>query len=242
MSKVISSRRNSLAIILASVFIANSTAPAHASGIPVVDAASIGARAAEHAATIAKYLEQIATLKAQLDTARAQLQGFSGTRNLGDIWNDPEIRKALPKDAQEILKSAEESYGSMSRSVKRIKSEETLSGIYISDKQKLEDREWDYLTAAKAALENIDYATAARKRQLEKLQAEINQTTDAKGISELNARMLVEQANVAADQMHIDSLQRQLEREAALIEKQKAKLAESSFSVDAIRAPLPGAQ
>lgn len=242
MSKATSSTRPRLAIILASVFIANGTVPAHASGIPVVDPASIAARAAEHAATIAKYLEQIATLKKQLDTARAQLQGFSGTRNLGDIWNDPEIRKALPKDVQEVLKSAEESYGSISRSVKRIKSEETLSGIYISDKQKVEDREWDYLTAAKALLENIDYATAARKRQLEKLQAEINQTTDAKGISELNARMLVEQANVAADQMHIDSLQRQLEREAALIEKQKAKLAESSFSIDAIRAPLPGAR
>ncbi|WYX27681.1 type IV secretion system protein [Achromobacter denitrificans] len=242
MQKLQSAKRNLIAIAVATVLGINGITPAYAAGIPTTDPVADVQRAMQHAASIAKYVEQLAALKAQLDTARAQLQSFTGTRNLGDIWNDPEIRKALPKDAQEILKSAEETYGSMSRSVKRIKSEEQLSGVYISDREKLEDREWDFLTAAKAALENIDYATAARKRQLEKLQAEINKTTDPKSISELQARMLVEQANVAADQMHVDSLQRQLEREAALIEKQKAKLAESAFSVDAIRAPLPGAR
>ncbi len=230
------------AALMAAALLANSMAPAHASGIPTVDAASIAARAAEHAASLAKYIEQIATLKAQLDTARRQYEAMSGTRNLGDIWNDPEIRKALPEDVQAVLKSAEESYGSISRSVKRIKSEETLTGNHKLDMQNLEKRSWDFVTAGKAALEEATNSNRRRYKQLDQLQGQINMATDPKAISDLQARILVEQANVQADQMRADLLTRQLEAEKALIEQQAEKIAAQSFSIDAIRAPLPGAR
>lgn len=238
----LSTWRTRAAVFIAATFLVNAITPAHASGIPTVDAASIAARAAEHAASLAKYIEQIATLKAQLDTARRQYEAMSGTRNLGDIWNDPEIRKALPDDVQAVLKSAEESYGSISRSVKRIKGEETLTGNHKLDIENLEKRSWDFVTAAKAALEEARNSNRNRYKQLDHLQGQINMATDPKAISDLQARILVEQANVQADQMRADLLSRQLEAEKALIEKQAEKIAAQSFSVDAIRAPLPGAR
>lgn len=234
--------RKQVVMALACTLMSHATLPAHAGGIPVIDPASIAARASEHAATLAKYVEQIATLKAQLDTARAQLEGLSGTRNLGDIWNNPAIRDALPKDARTVLESADQSYGSISRSVQRIKRDEALTGIYLTDKQRIADREWDFMTAAKAAMESAASGTEARMKQIDNLQAQINQAVDAKAIADLQARLLVEQANVQADTVRMDLLQRELEAERALIDAQKARLSETSFSIEAIRAPLPGAR
>src|SRR5690554_1494999 len=65
------------------------SAPVQGQGIPVIDSSSMAAQAAQHAESLAKYLEQITTLKAQLDRARQQYEAMTGTRNLGDILTDP---------------------------------------------------------------------------------------------------------------------------------------------------------
>ncbi|KAG1251527.1 hypothetical protein G6F65_018317 [Rhizopus arrhizus] len=82
----------------------------------------------------------------------------------------------------------------------------------------------------------------ARVKQIDQLQAQINKTTDPKAIADLQARMLVEQANIQADQMRADLLTRQLDAEKALMDQQAEKIAAQSFSIGAIRAPLPGAR
>jgi type IV secretion system protein VirB5 len=82
----------------------------------------------------------------------------------------------------------------------------------------------------------------ARVKQVDQLQAKINQAQDPKAIADLQARLLVEQANIQADQTRADILTRQIEAEQALMEQQAEKLADSSFSLGAIRAPLPGAR
>lgn len=211
-----------------------------AAQIPVTDTASITARALQHAESLAKYLEQIATLKAQLESAHRQYEALTGTRNLGDLLNNPAIRRSLPDDVQAVLRSGENSAGSIAYSIERIQGEERLSGDFSIDNQALTRRVENLGVRSKALLEQAQAGTLARLEQVDQLQAQINLATDPKAIADLQARLQVEQANIMADQMRADLLSRQIEAEKALIERQAAQLSkESSFSVEAIRAPIP---
>ncbi|MNW98886.1 Type IV secretion system protein virB5 precursor [compost metagenome] len=227
---------------LAMAFLSNVLTPAQASGIPVVDAASIADRAIKHVETLAKYAEQIAVLRDQLESQKRQLEALTGTRNLGDILNNPAIRDALPADARDILRASNGGLGALSGVVERIEREEQLTGNYEQDKKNLDARADKLAVRSQAMMEQTQKAMTARVKQVDQLQAKINQTQDPKAISDLQARLLVEQANIQADQTRADVLTRQIEAEQALMEKQAEKLADSSFSLGAIRAPLPGAR
>jgi type IV secretion system protein VirB5 len=235
-------RRARLTAFLTAVLLSNSLTPVHASGIPVVDAASIADRAIKHVETLAKYAEQIAVLRDQLESQKRQLEALTGTRNLGDILNNPAIRDALPADARDILRASNGGLGGISDAVERIEREERLTGNYEQDKKNLDARAEKIAVRSQAMMEQTQKAMTARVKQVDQLQAKINQAQDPKAIADLQARLLVEQANIQADQTRADMLTRQIEAEQALMEQQAEKLADSSFSLSAIRAPLPGAR
>lgn len=208
--------------------------------IPVTDNASIAARALQHAESLAKYLEQIATLKAQLESAKRQFESLTGTRNLGDILNNPALRNSLPADVRSVLSRGEGVLGSIESSVRRIEQEERLSGDFSIDSQALTRRIQNLAIRSQALMEQAQTGMQGRLEQLDQLQSQINLTTDPKAIGELQARLQIEQANIAADQIRADLLSRQIQAEKALIERQAHDLVkQSSFSVEAIRAPLP---
>ena len=234
--------RARLTACLAAVLFCNALAPVHASGIPVIDGASLADRAIKHVETLAKYAEQIQVLKSQLESQKRQLESLTGTRNLGDILNNPAIRNALPADAREILRASNGGLGGISDVVERIEREERLTGNYEQDKKNLDARADKLAIRSQAMMEQTQKAMTARVKQVDQLQAQINQTQDPKAIADLQARLLVEQANIQADQTRADMLTRQIEAEQALMEQQAEKLADSSFSLSAIRAPLPGAR
>ncbi|MDG9971476.1 P-type DNA transfer protein VirB5 [Achromobacter mucicolens] len=227
---------------LAAVLFSNAMAPVHASGIPTFDGANLADRAIKHIETLAKYAEQIAVLRDQLESQKRQLEALTGTRNLGDILNNPAIRDALPADAREILRASNGGLGGLSDVVDRIEREERLTGNYEQDKKNLDARADKLAVRSQAMMEQTQKAMTARVKQVDQLQAKINQAQDPKAIADLQARLLVEQANIQADQTRADMITRQIEAEQALMEQQAEKLADSSFSLGAIRAPLPGAR
>lgn len=234
--------RAGLAAVLAGAVLTNALVPVQASGIPVVDGASIADRAIKHVETLAKYAEQIAVLRDQLESQRRQLEALTGSRNLGDILNNPAIRDALPADARELLRASNGGLGGIVDAVKRIEREERLTGNYEQDRKNLDARAENLAVRSQAMMEQAQKAMSARVKQVDQLQAQINQTQDPKAIADLQARLLVEQANIQADQTRADMLTRQIEAEQVLMEQQAEKLADSSFSLSAIRAPLPGAR
>lgn len=240
MFKTTNSLQRATALILCATLAVSATTSAYASGIPVVDGAAIADRAIKHAESIAKYVEQISVLKNQLDSQRRQLESLTGTRNLGDILNNPAIRQALPEDARRILRAGNATSGDFGEILKRIEREERLTGNYETDRKNLDQRADNLALHSQALMEQTQKAMTARMTQVNSLQSQINQTQDPKAIADLQARLLVEQANIQVDQSRADALQRQLQAEQALMEAQADKLAASSFSIEAIRAPLPG--
>jgi len=232
--------RRHVASALALALLLNATIPAQASGIPVVDGASIADRAIKHAATMGKFIEQIEVLRNQLESQRRQLESLTGTRNLGEILNNPSIRALLPDDARSVLRGADG--GDLQDILKRLEVEERLTGNYETDRRNLDNRAAQFKLRSQALMEQTQEAMTARMEQVSQLQAQINQTQDPKAIADLQARLLVEQANIQADQTRADMLTRQLAAEQALMQAQADKLVATSFSIDAIRAPLPGAR
>lgn len=228
--------------LIAVALMANSLAPAHASGIPTLDGASIAQRAIEHAEGMSKAVEQIAVLNQQLESQRRQLESLTGTRNLGDILNNPAIRNALPDEVKSILGGSNTNSEELIRKTEQIVKDERLSGNHVQDRQALDKRAETLAVKTKAFLDGAQAGSNARVKQIDQLQAQINKTTDPKAIADLQARMLVEQANIQADQMRADLLTRQLDAEKALMDQQAEKIAAQSFSIGAIRAPLPGAR
>ena len=231
-----------LVLALSSTLALSVVSPAVASGIPVVDGASIADRAIKHAETIANYIEQMAILKSQLENQKRQLESITGARNLGQILDNPAIRTALPADAREILQASRSGGSGLSRLVARISQEERLTGSYETDRRNLAARTERLALHSQALLQQTQTSTTARMDQVDQLQAQINLTQDPKAIADLQARLLVEQANIQVDQTRAEMLTQQLEAEHLLILQQAEKLADSSFSIDAIRAPLPGAR
>lgn len=232
-------RRTRAAAALAAALFFQAATPVHASGIPVVDGASLIDRAIKHAEVLAKYSEQIAMLKSQLEEARRRYEAITGTRNLGDILNNPDIRRALPEDVRAILGHPTLDNDEVLRRTEEIMKEERPSGDYNKDLQALDKRSDDLAYRSKALLQRAQTGTTARIKQLDQLQGQINRATDPKAIADLQARLLVEQANIQADQIRADQLSRQIQAERELIALQAEKLAAQSFSAKAIRAPIP---
>jgi len=232
-------RTRSAALLMAAALIGHA-GQALASGIPVVDGASIADRMIKHIETMAKYAEQIAVMQDQLKSQERQFEAITGSRSLGDILNNPEIRNALPSDVRDVLRASESNLGALANTVERIKQEEMLTGDHAQDSRRLAQRTQDLAYRSKALLEQTQTAMTARMRQVDQLQRQINHTTDPKAIADLQARLMVEQANIQVDQARADLLSRQLHAEQTLVTQQADKLAASSFSIDAIRAPLPG--
>ncbi|CUJ49759.1 type IV secretion system protein [Achromobacter kerstersii] len=230
------------AALVAIVFLANSMAPAHSGGVPTFDGASIAQRAIEHSEGMAKAVEQISLLTQQLESQRRQLESLTGTRNLGDILSNPAIRDALPDDVRSILGGSKTNSEDLIRKTEQIVKEERLTGNNVQDRRALDKRADTLAVKTKAFLDSAQAGSNARVKQIDQLQAQINKTTDPKAISDLQARLLVEQANILADQMRADLLTRQLDAERTLMEQQAEKIAAQSFSIGAIRAPLPSAR
>lgn len=235
--------RTRVAAALAMAFLAQAATPAQASGgIPTVDAANLAQQARAHAEEMAKAMEQIALLGQQLESQRRQLEALTGVRNLGSILNNPAIRQTLPDDVQAVLRNPALGNEDLVRKTERIVKEERMTGDYSKDRAMLDKRAEDLSVRSKALLQSAQAGTTARAKQIDQLQAQINQTTDPKAIADLQARLLVEQANIQADQTRADLLTRQLQAEQALMQQQADKLAARSYSIEAIRAPIPWGQ
>src|SRR5699024_11533585 len=84
------------------------SSPVMASGIPVFD----GTRAAD-------FIQQMIRMKEQLDTAQAQLaeaermyEAVTGTRGIGDLMRNSQLREYLPEDLQTVYDSRSEEHTS----------------------------------------------------------------------------------------------------------------------------------
>lgn len=195
--------------------------------IPVTDVAGIASRAIEHGLTIQEWIKQIDEMRKQYEKMRQTHEALTGVRNLGDVFDKPELRKYLPDDWVRLHRALKWSgYEGLVRKGVEIYSENKVHDA--CEHIELDDLRLDCETRAVSPSQNQGDAieaydlVAARGEQLSALQEQINTTQDPKAIAELQARISIEQATIANETTRLN-LASSIADSERLIQQQRQK-------------------
>lgn len=197
--------------ILGSAFALFFSAPALAQ-IPVTDGASIAQQIAQQVETIAKWKIQYDQMKAQIEQAEKQFESMTGSRNLGQILNDPKFRNTLPQDWQAAYDNIKDSgvKGLAGRGKDIYEQNKVFdSCAFIKEEQEKLNCEAMAVKPSQDKAFALDAYDKAKDRitQIEQLMAKINDTPDQKAIAELQGRIAAEQATLQNEQTRIQLYQ-----------------------------------
>ena len=162
--------------------------------IPVFDAESI----AKSVEQLNKMQEQYQVLQQQYAQLQQQYQSMTGSRNLGNVLNDPKLQNYLPQDwqqaNQDILKQGLSGLSNEGRALydsnKIYDGCGHLTGQSATLCQSQAAQPFQDMANAQAGFETAK----SRISQLNALAAQINATQDPKSIAELQGRIAIEQA------------------------------------------------
>lgn len=193
-------------------------APAHASsGIPTVDAAALASMAQQ----LQTLMEQVQTAKSQLASAEAQFKALTTSSGFGNLFNNPALQNALraslPSKSDDLL-NRNGNGSELTGEVNTIVEDVNAPVNFKEDRAKLAERRLNIEATSKAMSQRAYDAMTKRLETIDGLQAKIEATTNPKEISELQARIAIEQANVQTDQTRIQLANQQMEAERALLD------------------------
>ena len=189
-----------------------SSTKAHA-GIPVIDVAALVEAVMQVVSWVQQaeqMIEQIKSLDNQLQQAQQQYNSLTGTRNLGDIFNNKQLQGVVPTDLKSVYGSINSGgYNGLTSDAKSIRSANMIYNCA--------DRTGGSKTACEAILnlpsqnqayqQNALDLTQQRVLQIQSLQDSISTTEDPKAIAELQARIAAENVQVSNDANRIALMQ-----------------------------------
>jgi len=193
--------------------------------IPVTDAASIGHDLAHFAEIYVKWRDQLAKMREQFEQLKETHEALTGVRNIGDVFDDPELRQYLPDDWRDVYREMKRNgYDGLVRKSLEIyndnKVHDACAEFTIEQLRKsCEARAIKSAQDQAFASEAYDLAIQ-RSEQIRALQNEINATEDPKAIAELQARISIEQTNMANEQTKLD-LHRMMTESETLLHRQR---------------------
>ena len=196
-------------VILCIVIFFTTTAQAQ---MPVIDMALLANQQAAHVESIAKTLEQIAKLQMQLEQMEREYQSLTGTRHLGTILNNPQLRHYLPENWQAVYDDVRSrGYAGLSSSAQALYQQNAVyDGCQLySDTQERKACEARAVKSAQDQAFSQEAFEKAKQRltQIESLMREINTTGDPKAIAELQARLVAEQSAITNEQTKLQLFQ-----------------------------------
>lgn len=178
---------------------------AHA-GIPVIDAANL----AQAIQQVLAWSQQYQQMVSQIQQMQSQYNSLTGSRNLGDILNNPALQQVVPADVGTVLQGINTGgYSGLTSAAQGIRN--------AAMKYNCADRTGDAKTTCEAVLnmnaQQQAYQQSAlqtitqRVSQIQSLQSQINLTQDPKAIAELQARIAAENTQVTNDANRIAVMQ-----------------------------------
>lgn len=194
-----------------------------AQGIPVIDVTKIAQDETSQATNVAKYIEMIDEYKTQIDQMKQQYEALTGSRGLGEIDQNPELRDYLPADWQKVYDDvAAGGYSGLTGSAAAIRDQ---NAIYDACSTQSGTNKTVCARAANKSAQDKDFAVGAfdkakqRWDQISQLMSEINSTSDPKAIAELQARINAEQAAIQNEHTKMQMFAMVAQAEDRLIEQ-----------------------
>lgn len=155
--------------------------------------------------TLAKWAIQYDQMVTQIDQMKQQYESLTGSRNLGQILNNPALRDYLPSDWQGVYDAVRSGgYSGLSGRALSIyegnKAFDACAHFKVADQRTHCEAQAVKGAQDKAfALDAYDKAKS-RLNQIDQLMAKINDTPDPKAIAELQGRIAAEQAMIQNEQ------------------------------------------
>lgn len=202
-----------------------------ASGIPVVDVASI----TQAVLTLQQLKTQYEQITNQYNQAVRTYSNFTGNRGLGLIHYDASLRSLLPADARSNLRQVMR-LGKMALSSEALSIyneggfEEVCRGLSGTAKN-ICVNEQAGKAQYQAYLQQSAQVANQRLQNIERLMGQINSATDAKAIADLSARISVEKAALEATKLHASLQLQELDRiQNQLLDVERQKQHSKTFS------------
>ena len=183
---------------------------------------------AEFASNTARWAQQVQQMTSQIDQMKQQYQSITGSRGLGNILNNPELRDYLPQDWQAVYDSVKTGgYSGLSGRAGQIYNDNKVYDAcahfaVAAQRTSCEAQAVKGAQDKAFALDAYDKAKG-RLQQIDGLMGRISQTQDPKAIAELQGRIAAEQAMIQNEQTKLqmyqmvaqaeDRLQQQRQRE-----------------------------
>ena len=197
-------------------------------------------QATTSAQQLAKMADQVTHTQAMLEQAKTQYTALTGSRNLGEILNNPAFRDYLPTAWQGVYDSVRVGgYAGLTGAAKTI---QTKNQVFDACAAAARDPDPARAKEAVAACQGSSGLAAqheaftldafdkssARLSQIEQLMSTINTTNDPKAIAELHARISAEQAAIQNEhtKLQMFELAAQSEKELQL---ERARQVEARF-------------
>ncbi|WP_188012743.1 P-type DNA transfer protein VirB5 [Photobacterium damselae] len=179
--------------------------------------------------------EQLNEMKNQFHQMEKEFRSTTGSRNLGEILNDPQFAQYLPENWETVYAGVRnQGYDGLSDSAKTIRTATKVFDACALIKDEQEKRTCDAL-AVKPAQDQafaLDAYKTSQKRvdQIDGLMKKINQTNDPKSIAELTARIQAEQALIQNEQTKLTLYESSAEAEQKLLNQQIKETTQKSLS------------
>ena len=173
--------------------------------IPVTDAAHIATDVANQIETIAKWVMQYQQMMQQIEQAQQQYEALTGSRNLGQIFNDPALRDYLPSDWQKVYDDVKTGgYDGLTGTAKSVYDQnkvfDACANVTDGDQRKACQQRAVKPSQDKGFALDAYEKAKSRINQIDQLMKQINDTSDPKAIAELQARIAAEQSNIQNEQ------------------------------------------
>ncbi|MGL4927159.1 MAG: P-type DNA transfer protein VirB5 [Plesiomonas shigelloides] len=217
--------------VLSGLLAASLLTPIAQAGIPVTIVADVPGQQAQ-LQNYAQMLKEYATLVDQLEQMRRQFeqmekdyQSITGTRNLGQILNNPEFKEYLPNNWQDVYSSIRtDGYKGLTGTAKALRDASKVFDACSNVQDRIEKQICEASSVKPAqdqafALDTFK-KSSERTGQIEGLMQRINTTSDPKSIAELNARIQAEQAMLQNEQTKLDMYLASSDAEQAMLRQQ----------------------
>lgn len=180
-------------------------------GIPVVDAGSI-----------AQAVIQVTELKRQYDQMKMQYDAIIGTRDVGALFNDPQLKQYLPSGMQSLYNDVKNKNingiaNKMAQAAKDYEND-SKSG---TNSQSIQQAKQQNALRNKVMIDQIFDSSQQRLNQLDALMRSVDGTQDQKAAMDLQNRIQTEVGLLQAEQSKIQLVKMLADAEDKLVEQQQ---------------------
>lgn len=222
----------SVALGVAAIGGVTSTAPAYASGIPVIDVAHI----AETVMQYQEMIKQLETLNSQLNQAKQQYESLTGGRGMANLARTAE--SYIPTNWQETLDlmkgGGSGELGNMADQIREAASQ--------LDKEFYADADGDVRQGLQEALQSaaagqamnakIYDSSEQRLQRLNSLADQVDSAADMKAISDLQARISIENGMLMNELIRLQSMNAMYENQRRVQHQQSAQSARAVINTN----------